>query len=277
MRIDAHQHFWLYSERDYGWIDESMKGLKRDFTPEDLATELATCHLDGSIVVQARQSLEETNWLLQLATKHQQIKGVVGWVDLKADNLAEQLDNWSGQSALKGFRHVLQDEADPLFILNPQFVKGLNTLAKTRFVYDLLIFHHQLPQSIELLNHVENLPIVLDHIAKPDIKNGQSFANWENGIRTLAQHPQVMCKVSGMVTEANWNNWQQDDFERYLTVIFDAFGAERVMYGSDWPVCLVAGNYAKIYDIVNDYVAKNCKDKASLIFGENAAKFYKVN
>ncbi|WP_017446775.1 amidohydrolase family protein [Gayadomonas joobiniege] len=277
MRIDAHQHFWIYSEQDYGWIDESMKGLKRDFLPEHLAVELEQCKLDGSIVVQARQTLQETEWLLELAKKNSLIKGVVGWIDLKADNISDQLNQWQDVEQLKGFRHVLQDEPEPLFMLNPSFVKGLKQLSNTRFVYDLLVFHHQLPQSIELVNQVPELPIVLDHIAKPDIKNGQSFKNWENGIRTLAQHSHVMCKVSGMVTEADWQNWQADDFEAYLDVIFSAFGPERIMYGSDWPVCLVAGNYQKIFKIIEEYVNKNCPSQCDLIFGQNAASFYKVS
>ncbi|WP_111977370.1 amidohydrolase family protein [Algibacillus agarilyticus] len=276
MKIDAHQHFWHYTEADYGWISAEQGVLQRDFLPEDLAHVLNQSKLEGCIAVQARQTLIETNWLLDLAQEYAFIKGVVGWIDLKSKNLTEQLTDYKANAKLVGFRHVLQDEIDPNFMLEEAFIAGLKTIEAENYTYDLLIFSHQLPQACELAKQFTKLPIVIDHIAKPKIGNQQEFAAWQLGINTLAKHDNVYCKVSGMVTEADVNNWTQEDFTPYLTAVFDAFGPSRIMFGSDWPVCLLGGEYPQIKDIVSDFVNQYYPTHFDAVFGENAARFYKI-
>ncbi|WP_143873089.1 amidohydrolase family protein [Catenovulum sediminis] len=277
MKIDSHQHFWQFTEEDYGWIGEDQSVLRRDFFPQDLKPVLAQNNLDACIAVQARQSDIETQWLLELAQQNTFIKGVVGWIDIAADNLPEQLKQYQGNKLLKGFRHVLQDEPEAGFMLREKFVRGLKILAEQGYRYDLLIFANQLPEALQLLKQLPDLPIVLDHIAKPDIKTGHNFADWKTNIEKLSQYANVMCKVSGMVTEADCQNWQAEDFYPYLDVIFGNFGADRVMYGSDWPVCLLGGDYSQIKSIVQAYVNANYKADFDKIFGLNAAKFYQID
>lgn len=276
MHIDAHQHFWQYTDEDYGWIGENEQIIKRDFLPEHLLPVLQQNQIDGCVAVQARQTLEETQWLLALAKKHHFIKGVVGWVDIRSEHLIDQLNQFSNESKLKGFRHVLQDEADPDFMLQDAFIRGLQLIAQHEYVYDLLIFSHQLPQAIKLIKTLPQLPMVIDHIAKPNIATGEGFALWEANIQTIAQHKHVYCKVSGMVTEADVNAWEKGDFTRYLDVIFAAFGTERIMYGSDWPVCLLGGDYKEIKTIVEDYLTQYCPNAKKQVFGLTAEKFYSL-
>jgi len=277
MRIDAHHHLWYYNSIEYDWIDESMSVIKKNFLIYELKNVLDKNDIDGSIVVQARQSVEETNWLLELATKSDEIKGVVGWIDLKSDTLNHQLTQYATHNKLVGFRHVLQGETDPNFMLDERFIEGLKLLEKFGFTYDLLIHANQLPTAIEMLDKVPSLKVVIDHIAKPDIKTGENFSRWQYGMKTLANKPNIYCKVSGMVTEADWNNWQHKDFIPYLDTIFECFGSERLMFGSDWPVCLVAGEYSEIKQIVHDYLSSKNKETINNIFGINAAKFYQLN
>lgn len=276
MRIDAHQHFWLFNATEYDWIDESMSVLKRDFTPEDLRVELTNNQFNGSLVVQARQSLVETNWLIDLAQQNQHIKGVVGWIDLKDDDLEQQLIAYKNVNLVKGFRHVLQGEPDPNFMLDPKFVRGLRLLAKHEFKYDLLIYANQLPTAIKMLEQIPELNVVIDHIAKPDIKGKTGFKAWQQGMEELAQNPNTFCKISGMVTEADWSNWQTSDFEPYLETIFNLFGPNRVMYGSDWPVCLVAGSYGDIKSIVESYCLEYYPEYLDQVFGLNVVNFYQL-
>lgn len=276
MKVDSHQHFWKYSPVEYDWIGENEHVIKRDFLPNDLASTLSLAKLDKCVAVQARQTDEETQWLLELADKNDIIAGVVGWIDLRADDLSAQLSQYKNNSKLKGFRHVLQGEPEPGFMLAPNFVRGLKTIEAHHYTYDLLIFAHQLPQAIELVKQFDSMPFVVDHIAKPKIIDHSDFLTWKDGLETLATFKNVYCKVSGMVTEADVKHWQPSDFERYLTVVFNAFGPDRIMFGSDWPVCLLGGEYQRIKQIVDDFVEINYPEHVAKIFGENAVKFYSL-
>ncbi|WP_276091128.1 amidohydrolase family protein [Pedobacter sp. JY14-1] len=276
LKIDSHQHFWQYDPLRHSWISEEMSAIRRDFLPGDLAPLLDQQGIDGCIAVQADQTYEENDFLLGLAGQHDFIKGVVGWIDLQAPDIDEQLQHLQGFPKLKGFRHVLQGEADRQLMLRPAFMNGISKLDKYGFTYDILIFLDQLPYAAELVRRFPDQPFVLDHIAKPDIK-GQQIDEWRNGITELAQYENVCCKVSGMVTEANWENWDNKDFSPYLDVVFNAFGTRRLMYGSDWPVCQVAGTYAKVAELAEYHTQALSGAEQELFWGGNAAQFYKIN
>ncbi len=276
MRIDSHHHLWQYDPVEYDWIDEDMARLKQDFLISDLKETLVNNQIDGSVVVQARQSMEETLWLLSLANECSEIKGVVGWIDLKAADLESQLTSLKPYEKLVGFRHVLQGETDPNFMLDPAFIGGLKLLAQYGFTYDLLIYADQLPTALEMLKQVPDLPVVIDHIAKPNIKTGEGFYKWKLAMESLSKNPNIYCKVSGMVTEANWHNWRYQLFIPYLTTIFECFGNGRIMFGSDWPVCLVAGEYSEIKQIIDNYLSVKDEDTLAKIFGLNAVNFYQL-
>jgi len=274
MKIDSHQHFWHFNKQDYGWMDDSMSVIKRDFLPEHLLSELRSVGFDGSIAVQARQTLEETRWLLQLADNYPEIKGVVGWVDLQSEQADEQLSAFAGHPKAVGVRHVIHDEADDDFMLRPSFVRGVRLLVKYKLAYDLLIFPRHLPNTLKLIEQLDvKQAVVVDHIAKPLIKEG-ILSPWKENIRRLADFPSVYCKVSGMVTEADWHNWNPDDIKPYLDVVFEAFGPERIMIGSDWPVCLLAGSYSRVMDVVLDYISGLQAYEQLLIMGGTAQKVY---
>jgi L-fuconolactonase len=270
MRIDSHQHFWKYDPAQYSWMTDKLARLRRDFLPPDLEPLLKDAKLDGCVAVQARQTVEESRWLLQLADKHSIIKGVVGWVDLRANNVEEDLADLSKNPKFVGVRHVAQDEPDDRFHMRPEVLRGIGKLKQFDLAYDILIFHKQLPAAIELVRHFPEQRFVLDHIAKPPIAAGDREP-WATLIRQLAQSPNGMCKISGMVTEADWTKWESDDFEPYLDIVAEAFGPDRLMYGSDWPVCLLAAEYRKVHDLVFN---KFGNDKR--FFGENCARFYKI-
>lgn len=277
MRIDSHQHFWNYDPGQYPWIQPDWP-IRRSYLPEDLAPELKSCGIDGCVAVQARQSLEESMWLLELAGRFDFIKGVVGWVDLRAPNVAEQLARLAWHPKLKfvGVRHVLQDEPDDAFMLDPAFQRGIAQLRAFDLRYDLLIFPRQLPAAIQLVSQHPRQQFVLDHIAKPPIRSGQ-IDPWRGLIRDLAANPNVWCKVSGLVTEADWKGWSPSHFRPYLDVVFEAFGVDRVMFGSDWPVALLAGTYQRVYDLAHEYVHLLGADAEAKFFGGNAAKFYHLS
>lgn len=277
MKIDAHQHFWEYSVEDYGWINEDMYLLRKDLLPQNLKPILDDNQFDGTIAVQARQSLVETQWLLKLADENEFIKGVVGWVDLRSNKLDEQLSEFSKHPKFVGVRHVVQDEPDDNFLLRPNFLTGIEKLAKYNLTYDILIFEKHLPVACEFVKHFPEQPFVIDHIAKPLIKKGD-LEPWAENIRKLAEFPNVWCKVSGMVTEADWEDWTSRTFFPYLDVVFDAFGANRIMFGSDWPVCLLAATYAEVVAILKDYLdLKDFTDaEQAAILGENTRRFYQV-
>ena len=274
VRIDSHQHFWRYSPADYGWIDERMQRIAQDFLPDDLAPSLAACGIDGSIAVQARSSLEETQFLLDLARSHGSVKAVVGWADLCADDLDGVLDQLCENQQLRGLRHVVQDEPDDQFLLRTDFQAGVAKLADRNLVYDILIYPRQLDAAVSFVAALPDQPFVLDHLAKPDIAN-QRTDNWLLGFEGLAQFEQVSCKVSGMVTEANWNAWQPSDFRTYMDKALEAFGIDRLMFGSDWPVALLAADdYQNVYQLVADWAAQLSADEQARLFGGNAARVY---
>lgn len=273
MKIDAHQHFWNYDPAEYGWINDDMSVLKRNYLPADLAQEQVKVEFGGSIAVQARQTLEETRWLLELADSHDRIKGVVGWVDLRSDQVADQLRQFKNNRKFVGVRHVVQDEPDPQFMLNSAFIGGLGLLREYELTYEILVFPKQLPAAIEVVRRFPDQPFVLDHIAKPFIRDG-TLEPWSKHIRELGKCPNVQCKLSGMVTEAKWGRWETNDFAPYLDLVFEAFGEDRLMVGSDWPVCLLSGSYEDVIGLVQNYLQQFSESTQRRIFGENAARFY---
>jgi L-fuconolactonase len=273
MRIDAHQHFWRYNEREYGWIGPRMAALRRDFLPGDLRPLQEALGIEGTVAVQARQTMDETRWLLELARQHSEIRGVVGWVDLCDPDLGRQLEELRAAKRLCGVRHVVQDEPDDRFLLREGFLRGIGLLSAFGLTYDILIYPRHLPVASELVARFPEQRFVLDHIAKPPIAEGR-LSPWAEGIQRLAEHPQVYCKVSGMVTEADWANWTAADFRPYLDVVVEAFGPGRIMLGSDWPVCTVAGSYARVMSLAYDYAAQFRAAEQAAMVGENAARFY---
>jgi L-fuconolactonase len=275
MRIDAHQHFWHYTPEAYGWIGPEMEVLKSDHLPGDLAPLLAASGLGGSIAVQARQTLEETRWLLELADQHPIIRGVVGWVDLCNQDVKAQLERFGAHPRFRGVRHVVQDEPDYGFMLRADFLRGLAALAGFGLTYDLLVFPRHLPVVCEVVARFPEQPFVLDHIAKPRIEAG-ILAPWARDLRRLAAFPNVVCKVSGLVTEANWQGWAVADFRPYLDVVFDVFGPGRIIFGSDWPVCTVAARYEQVVGLVADYAGSLSPDEQAEIWGGTARRFYRL-
>jgi len=273
MKIDAHQHFWRYDPVRDAWINDQMTVIKRDFLPKDLAAELKSNKIDGCVAVQADQSEAETLFLLDLAAKNNFIRGVVGWVDLCAPNVAERLEAFSRHKKLRGFRHIVQAEPDDRFMLRESFLRGIRSLRQFGFTYDILIYTHQFPAAIELVAKFPDQRFVLDHVGKPPIKAKQ-VEPWAQHIRILASNSNVFCKVSGMVTEADWKNWRADDFKPYLDVVFESFCVERLMFGSDWPVCLLAGHYRQVLELVSGYAQKLTAQERDKIFGLNAKQFY---
>ncbi|WP_234571577.1 amidohydrolase family protein [Rhodohalobacter sp. 614A] len=274
MKIDAHQHFWKFDPVRDAWIDDSMEVIRRDFMPEDLEPVLKKTGFDGCISVQADQSEEETYFLLNLAEKHDFIKGVVGWVDLKAPNLNQRLEHFSQYDKLKGFRHILQGQPTGT-MLDDSFIAGIETLQQTRFRYDILIFENQLHETVKFVERVPEMNFVIDHIAKPTIKES-SFDDWAAHMKKLAGFPHVHVKLSGMVTEADWNHWKKNEFTPYLETCLELFGADRLMIGSDWPVCLLAGEYDEVIGIVEDFLDGLSAAEYDNIMGISAAKFYQL-
>jgi L-fuconolactonase len=276
MRIDSHQHFWHYSPTEHTWMSDEMSQLRRDFLPEDLHPLLQSIGFDGCIAVQARQSLEETRWLLELAEKHSFIKGVVGWVDLCSADLPRQLETFATHPKFVGVRHMVQDEPDDNFILRAEFMNGISQLRRFDLTYDLLIHPKHLRAAAQLADKFPEQPFVLDHIAKPRIAEGV-LSPWREELRELARCRNVLCKLSGMVTETKWNEWKPSDFMRYLDAVVEAFTPERLMVGSDWPVCLMSGDYASTMQIVIEYVQQFSPAVQSGVLGGNCARFYGID
>ena len=254
-------------------MTEGMDVLRRDYLPEELQPLLQAIQFDGSIAVQARQMLAETEWLLQLAETHDFIKGVVGWVDLRSPEVRPQLETFSRHPKLVGVRHVVHDEPDDRFMLLPEFRRGIAQLREFELTYDLLLFPRHLSVAVKLVDEFPDQSFVLDHIGKPLIRNNQ-ISPWKEDLKTLAEYPNVFCKLSGMVTEARWQQWRQQDFHRYLEVVIEAFGPERVMIGSDWPVCTLSGDYESTMRIVMDYTCQFSPTTRDAILGGNCARFY---
>ncbi len=275
LRIDAHQHFWIYNDREFSWIDNSMAAIRRNFLPADLQSELNANDFHGSIVVQTCQTLEETRWLLTLAEQNPSILGVVGWADLCSPDITLQLKNLAANPKLVGLRHIVQSEPDDRFLLRREFLRGIAALEDFDLAYDILIYAKHLPVAIEFVQLFPRQRFVLDHMAKPPIKM-KEIDSWADGIHRLSAFPNVFCKMSGLVTEADWQRWTRDDITPYLEVAFDAFGPDRLMIGSDWPVCLVAASYAQATGLVKDYILKRAPDRAAAMLGGNAQRFWRL-
>jgi len=273
MTIDAHQHFWQFNPVRDAWMREgSMSAIRRDFLPADLQPLLTKCGIEACIAVQADQSETETEFLLELADRHAFIRGVVGWVDLRAKNLPERLDFFSQFPKIRGFRHILQGEA-PAFMLQPRFTDGVKALGKRGFTYDILVFPKHLKAVKTFVRRLDDQPLVIDHLAKPYIKKGL-IKQWEKDMRSIAEHKNVFCKVSGMATEADWEAWRETDFTPYLDVALEAFGAGRLLYGSDWPVCLLAASYDRQWALAKHFIGKLSPSEQAGIWGANAARCY---
>ncbi len=273
MHIDAHQHFWIYDQREYDWIDETMVPLRRDFLPADLQIELEGEGFQGSVAVQARQSLEETRWLLELAAQSSFILGVVGWVDLRSPQVSSDLKALAKSPKLVGIRHVVQSEPDDRFLLQPDFLRGISLLGEFDLAYDILIYPKHLLVAAELVRNFPGQRFVLDHLAKPPIK-ARGLQDWKEGIAELAANPNVYCKLSGLVTEADWKQWKTEDMTPYLDAAFEYFGPNRLMIGSDWPVCTLAGSYSRVMGLVKGYLSGRPEQERKAILGDNAKRFW---
>jgi L-fuconolactonase len=272
MRIDAHQHFWHYDPVRDGWITEEMSVLKRDFLPHELETLLDENGMDGTVAVQADQSETETRFLLGLAEDHPSILGVVGWVDLLSPDLPERLERFSRFRRFRGVRHIAQAESDD-FLTRREVIRGIGMLRDFELTYDILVYPRQLPAALALVQALPDQPFVLDHMAKPLIGRGV-MEPWATHVRELASHPKVWCKISGLVTEADWARWRPEEFRPYLDLVFDAFGPRRLMFGSDWPVCLLAAEYRQVVALVEAYAEQLPAPERGALFGGNAASFY---
>jgi L-fuconolactonase len=275
MRIDSHHHFWHYDATEYDWIDESMSAIRRDYLPADLEPEIRAAGINGVISVQVRQTIEETRWLLALANEHDFIRGVVGWAPLVDPAVREQLDEFVDEPMLKGVRHIVQGEPDENFILADDFNRGVAALRDYSLTYDILIYERQLPQAIMFVDRHPRQVFVLDHLAKPRVRENE-LEPWRTNIRRLAERENVYCKLSGLVTEADWQNWTEPHLAPYVETVLEAFGPRRLMFGSDWPVCLVAASYGRWLDLVARFCARLSTEEQSRIFGETAAEAYRL-
>lgn len=275
MVIDSHQHFWNYEEKKHAWIDDDMAVIRRDFLPSDLKKVYDENGIDGCVAVEANQHISETDFLLKLASENPFIKGVVGWCDLRNENIETVLDTYSVNEKLKGFRHVVQGEADHNFLLRPNFLRGISKLEKHNLTYDILIFPHQLGATLEFVKRFPNQKFVIDHIAKPYIKDG-FFDGWATLMQEVSKQENVFCKLSGMITEADYKTWTPKQLEPYMDFVLNAFGTDRIMFGSDWPVCLVAGNYSKVKTTITHFIANLSQTEQQAIMGDNAIKFYNL-
>ena len=275
MIIDSHQHFWNYEPEKHLWIDDEMSVIRRDFLSDDLQKVFAENGVDACVAVQADQTTEETDFLISIAENNNFIKGVVGWVNLRSESIEDDLLKYKKYNVVKGFRHVVQGEQDNNFMLRPEFLRGIELLGKYDLCYDILIFPHQLGAALELVKKFPNQKFVIDHIAKPYIKDG-FFEGWAVMMREIAKHQNVYCKISGMITEAGYKTWTTEQVHPYMKLVLESFGAGRVMYGSDWPVCLVAGNYSMVKSLVTDFISDLSQEQQNAIMGGNAAKFYNL-
>lgn len=276
MRIDAHHHFWNYTPQEYDWIDESMASLRRDFGPGDLKDCIESAGIDGVVSVQARQTLEETRFLLDLAGQNDFIRGIVGWVPLVSSSLESDLAPLAVHPKLRGVRHVLQGEPNERYMLREDFNRGISLLKSFGLVYDILIFERQLPQTIEFVDRHPGQVFVLDHIAKPRIKEN-IIEPWAKHIRELAKRENVYCKVSGMITEADYHTWTPGQLRPYFDIVLEAFGPGRLMFGSDWPVCLAAAPYQKWHAVVKELAFQFSPTEQEALFGETARKVYRLS
>lgn len=273
MIIDSHHHFWHYTEADYGWIPPSWGAIRRDFLPEDLASTIAAAGVDGVVSVQARQSLVETDWLLSLASRHDFIRGVVGWVPLIDPAINDHLDRFSVNPKLRAVRHVLQGESDDAYMLREDFNGGIRALTRRGLAYDILILERHLPNTIRFVDRHPEQVFILDHIAKPRIAESE-LEPWARNIRELSRRPNVACKISGMVTEADVTTWTPAQLKPYFDVVLAAFGPSRLLFGSDWPVCLAGCDYGRWKQTVESWIAPLSTDERRSILGDNAWRLY---
>ncbi|KEQ30262.1 amidohydrolase [Pedobacter antarcticus 4BY] len=273
--IDSHQHFWIYDQVRHSWIPDEYAAIRRDFLPEDLAPVLLENQISGCIAVQAEQTLAETDFLLGLAANSPIVLGVVGWVDLRGNQLEKELEYYSSFPLLKGFRHILQGEHERDAFLRPDFTAGLALLEKYGFSYDILVHADQLQYIPALAAAFPGLAFVLDHLGKPDIASGE-ISSWKNHMQAIAAFDNVSCKVSGMITEADLKNWKPSDLHPYLDTVASLFGMNRLMYGSDWPVCLAAGSYAAVKNIVLTHFGTFSDAEQHAFFNGNVSAFYKL-
>lgn len=273
MIIDAHQHFWHYDPVRHRWITDAMAILKRDFLPADLAPELVTNGVDGCVLVQVEQSECETEFLLRLADRSKKIAGVVGWIDLSSPNIVEKLKQCAQFKKLRGFRHIVQDEPDDRFLLRQEILRGIQALNGFGYTYDILIYPKHLSAALELVSRLPEQKFVIDHLAKPLVREN-ILEPWASQMRAIAKYPNVYCKVSGLVTEANWRAWTEKDFRPYLDVVCESFGAKRLMFGSDWPVCLLASNYSRVKQLIENFLQNFSSLEREQIFGGTATHFY---
>jgi L-fuconolactonase len=272
-RIDSHQHLWRYNAAEYGWIEKRMLSLRRDFLLPDLEVATSGAGISGTVVVQARQTLEETEWLLSLAAHSKCIRGVIGWAPIASEDFERHLERLGGYTALKGLRHVIQTEQDSNYILSNDFNRGISALGDAGLVFDLLILERHLPQTIEFVDRHPNLKFVLNHIAKPDIAN-QRIDPWRTNLAKLAERDNVYCKVSGMVTEASWSCWREADLLPYWEAVLSAFTPRRLLFGSDWPVCLLASTYRRWVEVVCGWIRQLTTQEQDRILGGTAAEVY---
>ncbi len=275
MNIDSHVHFWKYNKRRDAWITNNMKILQQDYLPEHLALTLKRNGIDGCVAVQADQSELETHFLAELAKTYPVIKGVVGWIDLQNENIEERLNYFSQYPIIKGWRHIAQSEPGD-FLLRQTFQRGISALQQYNYTYDILIYHYQLKSAIEFVAKFPEQKFVLDHCAKPDIKN-KKIDEWKTLIKELAQHPNVSCKLSGLFTEAAWKEWHAADFYPYLDVVFKEFGTDRLLFGSDWPVILLSGIYVQWKSLLDKYMENFVEEDRQKIYGQNAIEFYSLS
>lgn len=274
-QIDAHQHFWQFDPLRDSWITQEMALIQKDFLPQNLQPLLQENNLDGCVVVQSGQSEKENEFQLSNAGSFDFIKGVVGWVNLQDKAVEDRLAYYTSFKKMKGFRHVLQGEADKALMLKPAFMNGISKLQRFGFTYDILIYPGQLKYAAQLAAAFPGQKFVIDHIAKPSIKE-QKIDEWKKDILALAGYENLYCKISGMVTEADWKNWRKEDFTPYMDTVVEAFGTNRIMFGSDWPVCLVAASYQQTLELVTDYFSSFTENEKEDFFGLNAIEFYNL-
>ena len=274
MLIDSHVHFWNFDKQNDAWITNNMKILQQDFLPVNILPTLQEAGVDGLVAVQAGQSETETNFLLSLAQTNSFINGVVGWVDLQNETVEDRLNYYAQFTAIKGWRHIIQTEAEG-FLSGKNFIKGIAQLQLFNYTYDILVYQHQLKEVLELVQKFPNQKFVIDHCAKPDIKN-KPIEPWKTLIKEIASNPNVYCKLSGLLTESNWQQWEPKDFYPYLDVVFEAFGAKRILFGSDWPVMLLSGKYVQWKNLVEIYLKPFSAEEQNNIMGTNAINFYNL-
>lgn len=274
-KIDAHHHCWQYDPVDYAWIDETMPAIRRDFLPDDLLPSLENNGITGTVLVQSAQSDADNQFMLSLAKANPFIRGLVGWIDLVAPDLAEQLAAWKEEPVMKGFRHIAQAEPDD-FLARPEIIRGIEALGLFGYTYDILIKPPQMAAALKMVRSLPDQPFAIDHLAKPYIAAG-SMAEWEHDMRALAACPNVYCKVSGMVTEADWKNWTHADLRPYFDVVLEAFGTNRIMYGSDWPVCLVAASYDEVTGVAGAFIQSLSAEEQKAFWHDNAVDFYSLH